>query len=155
MRRMHLRVSLGIVMALAAAGAASAQTYDLSWYSIDGGGATFSTGGVYELGGTIGQFDAGPGSAGMSGGAFTLVGGFWPAAGAPCAGFTRADANCDGVVDFFDIDPFILGLINPAAYAVNYPGCNLACVADANEDGAVDFFDIDPFVNCVLNSGCP
>jgi len=47
--------------------------YDLSWYTIDGGGATFSTGGSYSLGGTIGQPDAGM----MSGGSFTLVGGFW------------------------------------------------------------------------------
>ena len=26
-------------------------TYDLSWYSIDGGGATFSTGGSYSIAG--------------------------------------------------------------------------------------------------------
>ena len=47
--------------------------YDLSWYTIDGGGATFSTGGSYSLGGTIGQPDAGA----LSGGPYTLNGGFW------------------------------------------------------------------------------
>jgi hypothetical protein len=47
--------------------------YDLSWYTIDGGGATFSTGGGYQLGGTIGQADAGV----LSGGSYTLNGGFW------------------------------------------------------------------------------
>ena len=47
--------------------------YDLSWYTIDGGGATFSTGGSYSLGGTIGQPDAGM----MSSGSYTLLGGFW------------------------------------------------------------------------------
>jgi len=55
---------------------ASAQTgggYDLTWNSIDGGGATFSTGGMYSLGGTIGQADAGT----LSGGSYTLNGGFW------------------------------------------------------------------------------
>ena len=55
---------------------ASAQTgggYDLTWNSIDGGGATFSTGGGYSLGGTIGQADAGA----ASGGAYALSGGFW------------------------------------------------------------------------------
>ena len=55
---------------------ASAQTgggYDLTWNSIDGGGATFSTGGGYSLGGTIGQADAGA----ASGGAYSLRGGFW------------------------------------------------------------------------------
>ncbi len=55
---------------------ASAQTgggYDLTWNTIDGGGAMFSVGGAYSLGGTIGQADAGT----MSGGAYTLNGGFW------------------------------------------------------------------------------
>ncbi len=55
---------------------ASAQSgggYDLTWNSIDGGGQMFSTGGAYSLGGTIGQADAGT----MSGGSYTLSGGFW------------------------------------------------------------------------------
>jgi len=47
--------------------------YDLSWYTIDSGGYTFSTGGGYQLGGTIGQPDAGI----HSSGAYTLIGGFW------------------------------------------------------------------------------
>lgn len=47
--------------------------YDLSWWTVDGGGYTFSQGGVYQLGGTIGQPDAGV----MSGGDYTLSGGFW------------------------------------------------------------------------------
>ena len=49
-------------------------TYELTWSTIDDCGATFSTGGVYELGGTIGQPDA---SNNMSGGNFGLAGGFW------------------------------------------------------------------------------
>ena len=50
--------------------------YDLSWYTIDGGGVMFSTdaGGEYELSGTIGQPDAG---GPMTGGEFELTGGFW------------------------------------------------------------------------------
>jgi hypothetical protein len=52
---------------------ASPGTYDLSWWTVDGGGSTFSTGGSYSLGGTIGQPDAGT----SSGGAYTLAGGFW------------------------------------------------------------------------------
>ena len=51
---------------------ASAQSYSIDWYTIDGGGGT-STGGVYSVTGTIGQPDAGT----MSGGNFTLQGGFW------------------------------------------------------------------------------
>lgn len=49
--------------------------YDLTWHSIDGGGATFSTGGTYSLGGTIGQADAN--TTAMTGGSYNLQGGFW------------------------------------------------------------------------------
>jgi hypothetical protein len=50
-----------------------AQSYSIPWHTIDGGGGT-STGGVYAVSGTIGQPDAGPN---MSGGNFTVTGGFW------------------------------------------------------------------------------
>lgn len=53
--------------------AQSGGVYDLSWSTVDGGGWTFSTGGVYSLGGTAGQPDAGL----MVGGVYTLDGGFW------------------------------------------------------------------------------
>jgi hypothetical protein len=53
--------------------AQSGGTYDLTWSTIDGGGGMFSTGGTYELSGTIGQPDAGT----QSGGTYTLNGGFW------------------------------------------------------------------------------
>ncbi len=51
---------------------APAQSYNIDWSTIDGGGGT-CTGGVYAVSGTIGQPDAGA----MSGGNFTLQGGFW------------------------------------------------------------------------------
>ena len=69
-------VVLGLVVVLLVAATVQAQTgggYDLSWYSIDGGGAMLSTGGSYSLSGTIGQPDAGA----LSGGGYTLNGGFW------------------------------------------------------------------------------
>ncbi len=47
--------------------------YEISWYSIDSGGAQNLIGGSYTLSGTIGQFDAGS----QTGGAYTLNGGFW------------------------------------------------------------------------------
>ena len=53
--------------------AQSGGTYDLTWNTIDGGGGMFSTGGNYSLGGTIWQPDAYK----MSGGVFSLSGGFW------------------------------------------------------------------------------
>ena len=57
------------VLALAQTGGG----YDLTWSTIDGGGYTFSTGGSYSLGGTVGQADAG----GLTGGGYSLAGGFW------------------------------------------------------------------------------
>jgi len=50
-----------------------AQQYSIDWYKIAGGGGT-STGGVYSVSGTIGQPDA---SGAMSGGSYSLTGGFW------------------------------------------------------------------------------
>jgi hypothetical protein len=57
---------------LAPVTSAFTQHYDIDWWTVDGGGAT-SSGGVYSVSGTIGQPDA----VLMSGGNFTLAGGFW------------------------------------------------------------------------------
>jgi hypothetical protein len=66
-----------LVIAVAVLGVVSASAlptgYTLDWWTVDGGGATFSTGGGYSLGGTIGQPDAGS----LSGGSYQLNGGFW------------------------------------------------------------------------------
>src|SRR5512136_255968 len=72
-----LLLALGALLLLAAVARAQAGVspgYDLSWWTVDGGGATFSTNGGYSLGGTIGQPDAGPV---LSHGGYTLAGGFW------------------------------------------------------------------------------
>ncbi len=60
-------------------------------------------------------------------------------------GPTQGDTNCDGNVDFLDINPFVLALTDPQQYQVQYPNCTLA-TADINGDGAVNFDDINPFV---------
>jgi hypothetical protein len=64
---------LGLLLVTSAALAQGGGGYDLSWSTVDGGGFTFSSGGGYELGGTVGQHDAGS----MSGGDYVLSGGFW------------------------------------------------------------------------------
>jgi hypothetical protein len=68
--------------------------YSIDWYSIDGGGGT-STNGIYSVSGTIGQHDAGTT---MSGGDFSLTGGFWSiqaiqTAGAPLLGIRLTGTN--------------------------------------------------------------
>ena len=75
---------LAVVFLLLAASPVLAQSgggYDLTWSTVDGGGGTF-TGGVYSLGGTAGQPDAGL----LSGGGYTLAGGSWPGGAVTAAG---------------------------------------------------------------------
>jgi hypothetical protein len=52
---------------------ANAQNYSIDWYKIAGGGGP-STGGTYQVSGTVGQPDA---SGAMTGGSYSLTGGFW------------------------------------------------------------------------------
>lgn len=59
------------------------------------------------------------------------------------------DMNCDGVINTGDIDPFVLALLDPATYAVQFPDCDLLN-ADVNGDGEVNTGDIDPFVALLL-----
>jgi hypothetical protein len=66
----------------------------------------------------------------------------------------RGDMNCDGAVNFFDIDGFLLAVFDIAAYSAMNPQCDPSN-ADAGADGAVDFFDIDPFLTCLFDGNCP
>lgn len=106
--------------------------YDLSWHTIDGGGVMFSTGGAFELSGTIGQPDAGT----LAAGDFELTGGFWFA-------LAPGDCNSDGGVTLFDYGDFESCLSGPGAGVP--PGC--ACF-DMNRDGKIDLRDF-----AVLQSG--
>ena len=66
----------------------------------------------------------------------------------------RGDLNCDGVVNFGDINPFVLALSAPITYAQQYPNCNILS-GDINRDGSVNFADINPFVACLSAGACP
>jgi len=87
MTRLGLAALLvGVVLVMIAGGVAAQEGYqvarsgyDLSWWTTDGGGYTFSTGGDYSLGGTVGQPDAGL----LTGPGYTLAGGFWSGAAQP------------------------------------------------------------------------
>ncbi len=79
-------LALGLAAALLAVSVVLAQSgggYDLSWWTVDGGGGAVSGGG-YVLTGTAGQPDAG---AALTGGGYTLTGGFWPGAAAAPSGY--------------------------------------------------------------------
>lgn len=100
--------------------------YELSWYTIDGGGGQ-STGGAYVLVGTIGQPDA----AYSSGGKYELLGGFWPG----------------GPLCFVDFDDF-------ARFAGYWLQTGPDLPADLYEDNTVDLLDLKVFVDEWLYS-CP
>lgn len=68
----------------------------------------------------------------------------------------RGDCNNDGVVDAFDIEPFLAILFDPVQYAADYPGLDGSMVyhGDMNCDKVVDAFDIEGF-NARLFCGNP
>ncbi len=60
--------------------------------------------------------------------------------------YLTGDLNCDGLVDFGDINPFVQFLANFAQWQATYPGCPPQN-GDINGDGAYpSFADINPFV---------
>jgi hypothetical protein len=61
------------------------------------------------------------------------------------------DSDCDGDVDFDDIDDFVLGLNNPQAYEDIF-GVPPELKGDIDGDGDLDFDDIDDFVG-ILSGG--
>ena len=68
-------IVLPIALALVLASVTFAQSvtgYDLSWWTVDGGGTTSNVGGEYTLCSAIGQPDAGV----LTGDDYTLAGGF-------------------------------------------------------------------------------
>jgi len=76
-----------------------------------------------------------------------------------CDPLCVGDLNCDGSINFGDINPFVLYLSNLAAWQAAYPACN--CLnGDINHDGTYgqgSFGDINPFVALMVQcaSGCP
>lgn len=128
--------------------------FGLSWWTIDGGGGMNSTGGGYELAGTIGQHDAG---GPLTGGGYELTGGFWVVAATTpqaCPG----DSNCDGYISWRDIDYFVAGMNDDVAaweamFAPGSPTCPYVN-NDVNGDGTVSWRDIDALV-AVMNTPCP
>ena len=88
---------------------ARSQNYAISWSKIAGGGGT-STNGPYSLSGTIGQHDA---SGPMTGGNFSLTGGFWAlyavqTPGAPTLRIFLTSSNTAVVAYPYPADGYIL-----------------------------------------------
>lgn len=80
----------------------------------------------------------------------------FPSLDANSASILRGDANGDGVLDFFDIAPFITALSNQSSYAMQYPNLDPNVVLDMNNDGTLNFFDITGMIDALsLNVQAP
>ncbi len=75
----------------------------------------------------------------------TAPGGEWEA--------LPGDLNCDGLVSFADVTPFATAVLDPGAYAVAYPDCDIRN-GDINGDGETGFDDVNPFVE-LLEASLP
>ncbi len=120
-----MKNNLALTIFLAAAAYALAQEFEITRHTIDSGGAMRSTGGDFELSGTIGQPDAGV----LTGGDLQLTGGFWFA-------LTPTDCNEDGAADLLDHYAFTECLAGPDAPVPE--GCE--CF-DTDRSGTLDMQD--------------
>ena len=137
MSRIRLtKLGAGGIGVLAFGMPAMGQSYEIAWYTIDGGGGT-STGGGFELSGTIGQHDAG---GPMTGGGFEVTGGFW--AGAVETGSCYADCDGTGALDIFDFICFQDAFVQMDPYA------------NCDGNGSFDIFDFICFQDAFV-TGCP
>ena len=73
MKHLVMIITLGSALLLLVSIVSALGQYDISWWTVDGGGQIVSSGEGYTLGGTAGQPDAGL----LRGGHYTLGGGFW------------------------------------------------------------------------------
>ena len=65
----------------------------------------------------------------------------------------RGDTNCDGVISYGDINPFVVALNSLSTWQAQNPGCPWQNV-DTNDDGVISYGDINPFV-VLLNTHPP
>jgi len=113
----------GVVLGLASLGYGAVE---ITRYTVDGGGAMRSTGGAFEVSGTIGQSDAGA----LNGGPFSITGGFWFETPA-------GDANEDGVTGLSDLPVFEGCMSGPAGTSPT----NECRFFDADRSGQIDLPD--------------
>ena len=122
---------------------ATGQGYGVDWFKIGGGGGTSSQGG-FSVSGTIGQPEAG---ARMTGGGFTVTGGFWSVVsvvqtpGAPLLSISRTDPNTMTVYWPSSAAGFQI------QQTIDLTGGNWStAVEDVNDNGTNKFIVVSPTV---------
>lgn len=116
---------------------ARAQSYTITWSTIDAGGHTDSVAGLFTLSGTFAQHDAGSSASPLTGGQFSLLSGFWAIVSPRCA----SDFNADGFVNSQDFFDFV------SAFFALSPN------ADFNRNGFINSQDYFDFLSAFF-SGC-
>ena len=147
MQRLKIRLMLTMVLVGGLVLPAAGQ-FEIPWHTVDGGGEQVSTGGGFELAGTIGQPDASSFDMPMTGGGFELVGGFWGVASSStpvCA--CPGDVMPNNLINGDDIQSFVNCFIGT--------GSNCVC-ADVDGVPGLDLGDVDVFVQELLAATpCP
>jgi hypothetical protein len=119
------KIKISVIVGILTFAVVARSEVEINRFTIDGGGMMFSTGGNFELSGTIGQTDAGV----MVGEGFKLTGGFWFES-------PPGDCNADGIVSLLDHNAFANCMTGPSAEMD--PRCE--CF-DVDQSGAVDLAD--------------
>ncbi len=153
---MPINITNSVILGFMTTAAAFASPPNLSidWYTIDGGGGK-STGGTYELYGTVGQPDVGN----ATGGNIELASGFWQTAGpgvTPCT--THGDcADLDGN-DIRDNNCTFWACEAGACVATDIVFADMGgqfglCPVDGTADGNDRFHALNCFANTDPNGG--
>lgn len=161
-----LACALGVLTALISS-PLRAQTgggYDLTRSTIDGGGATFSSAGTVQLGGTIGQPDAGA----LSGGGYSLTGGFWGAVVSEATAIPTSTASPTAMGTPLptatpSATPIVTTSATPLSPATHTPTAMRSpatatatpapCVGDCNNNRIVTVDELLTMVNIALGKG--
>jgi hypothetical protein len=123
--------------------------FDMTWNTVDGGGGS-SSGGGFTLSGTVGQSDASA-VANMTGGTYSLTGGFWSVTLPLCTLFVAPDFDHD-----CDVDADDLAHLRSCTLGSGVPQDSSVC-ADARLDGDddVDMDDFGVFQRCYSGQNHP
>ncbi|MDW8052841.1 MAG: hypothetical protein RMJ83_10240 [Armatimonadota bacterium] len=129
MRRYQILWAMLIIWlsGLALSSAQQGGDYDNSWWSIDNGGVSFASGGVYETGATLGQWDASNELLGPP--PYRNTGGFWAV---PLLAPSNGDVDGDGCVHNADL----------LSVLFNFGQSGLGFFQDLNQDYVVNNTDL-------------
>lgn len=152
-----LDLSLAPSTSSGAEAASSAATYEIDWYSVNGGGTVNATSTNYRMGASIGQSVAGAATSTS----YQMGIGFWYGAGASggCACDCHTDpapiGSCDGIQDVLDVVQTVNVAFRGAASIVD-PNVNCPYeTTDVNCSLSTDVIDVVKMVNVAFRGANP